>query len=193
MTYPIAILVLAAGKARRMGQSKQLLPYGETTLLGHCIQTAFACPAQGVYPIIGAYANRIQAEIQVDGIHWLLNPHWEEGLSASIRRGISYLLEERPTIKAALVLLGDQPLITAKDLQPFFDSFAQEPARIVSTAYGEKHGVPALFPRKYFQDLLLLKGDRGAGKWMASQADIKRVTLRTTFDVDTKEDYDRLV
>jgi len=193
MTYPIAILVLAAGKARRMGQSKQLLPYGGTTLLGHCIQTALACPAQGVYPIIGSYANRIQAEIQIEGIHWLLNPDWEEGLSASIRRGISYLLEERPTIEAALVLLGDQPLITAKDLQPFFDSFVQKPERIVSTAYGEKYGVPALFPRKYFQDLLSLKGDRGAGKWMGNQADVKRVVLRTTFDIDTKEDYDRLV
>ncbi|MEO1418992.1 MAG: nucleotidyltransferase family protein [Bacteroidota bacterium] len=193
MTYPISILVLAAGKASRMGQPKQLLPYGDTTLLGHCIQTALTCPVQGVYPIIGAYANRIQAEIQVDGIHWLLNPHWEEGLSSSIRQGISYLLEEQPSIEAALVLLGDQPLITVQDLRPFFDSFAQEPERMVSTAYGEKYGVPALFPRKYFQDLLLLKGDRGAGKWMASQADIKRISLSTTFDVDTQEDYDMLL
>lgn len=192
MKYPIAILILAAGKASRMGQPKQLLPYRGTTLLGHCIQTALQCPVEAVYPILGAYADQIQNNIQTEGFQWLFNPDWEEGLSASIRQGVTFLSNYRPQIQAALVMLGDQPLITAEDLMPFFEAFRQNPQGIVSTAYGEKYGVPALFPRSYFAELSQLEGDRGAGKWMAAQKNVMRIQLTSTFDVDTQDDYQQI-
>ncbi len=64
-------LVLGAGGSRRLGRPKQLLPYGKTTLLGHVLNTARACPFDQLVVAIGGAADGVREPFQHSGIRSL--------------------------------------------------------------------------------------------------------------------------
>ena len=84
----VGIVLLAAGASVRLGRPKQLLPYRGQTLLKYSIQTALDSQAQPVVVVLGANANELQNEIKESNVHVVINEHWQEGMSSSIRRGV---------------------------------------------------------------------------------------------------------
>ena len=111
------------------------------------------------------------------------NEEWDEGIASSIRKGVAAAGQAR-----VLITLTDQPLITAEHLRRLVAS----PADIAATGYRGIAGVPAAFAPTLRNDLLALRGDRGARAVIeAHDADV--IPFEPAgIDIDTEEDYVRL-
>ena len=191
----IAILILAAGASSRMGGPKQLLPWGNTTLLGHSINMAKGTNAVLITVVLGAHANAVKLAVPMEGINHVLNPNWESGLGNSLAFGVEFLTKREGTYDGILVMLCDQPLMDTEYLNNLIDQFSRGEKGIVATQYGEKVGVPAIFGSKYFPHLLQLNEDFGA-KNLLEQCRNDVLSLDPfgkAVDIDTFEEYQSLL
>ncbi|MCB0707363.1 MAG: nucleotidyltransferase family protein [Saprospiraceae bacterium] len=191
----IAILILAAGAATRMGSVKQLLPFGENSLLGSVITQAQASQIGPVYCVLGAHVDLIGPTIQTSDVQIIFNPEWQQGLGASIRAGVQGALKEHPDSGGILILLGDQVLIQAEHIQKIQTLFHENPGKIIASKYGNGYGVPVFFPPAFFGELLNLKGDQGAKQLLKAQHKhiIPFLGSDLLVDIDTPEDYAHLI
>ena len=184
----VAIVILAAGASARMGQPKQLLSVGNTTLLGHAIEHAKQSNAAKVFCVLGAYADQIKTSISHYNVDIINNAHFNTGLSSSITKAISYLQNE--SFDAILIMLSDQPHTDTNYLNALIHSFLNHQNKISASMYADGYGVPAIFPRPYFKDLLELKGDTGAKAFLnAHHTEIIPIKSDTLKDIDTPDDY----
>lgn len=187
-----AILILAAGSSSRMGKPKQLLPYKNTTLLGNAIEQAQKSSANAMFCVLGANAKIIKTSIEKHQIETIYNPNYKDGLSSSIVTGIDYLSTKN--FDAVLIMLADQPNVDSKYLNELIKTFEENLSKIISSSYNENLGVPAIFPKKYFVELLKLKGDKGA-KDLLKKYQTEIITMKPfdLIDIDTKKDYQNLI
>lgn len=195
MENKLAILILAAGSANRMGSPKQLLKFEESTLLGHCITNAIASNSDSVFCVLGANSEEIKKSITTFNIEIILNENWQEGIGSSISKGVSHIEKEHSNIESILILLADQPLVKKEYLNDMMQSSNSNSEKILASNYGDFYGVPALFPKKYFKTLSELKGDSGANK-MLNEPSLSLISLKASeyiLDIDTKEDYEKLI
>ena len=191
----VATIILAAGGSRRMGQPKQLLPYRGQTLLSHVAQCALASPCSPVLVILGANAAKIEPQIAHIPLKLLKNNYWKEGISSSIRYGITYIQEQCLNIDAVVFLTCDQPYISAELIEELIAAYQLTNKPIIASQYGETLGIPALFERTFFSALMQLQGDRGAKKIIKQYPDLVDILSfpRGKFDLDTFENYQQLV
>ncbi|MEN1784353.1 MAG: nucleotidyltransferase family protein [Bacteroidota bacterium] len=185
----VHLLILAAGASRRMGQIKQLLPWGKHTLLEQALTEAQKVSNQ-VSVVLGAHAEKIKTVLPPQ-VQTIFNPAWQQGMGTSIAVGVRYVLKQKSAVNAVLVLLGDQPLLGATHLNQLLVAHQQHPDRIIATAYPKNPGVPALFPANYFGRLQQLNGDQGARKLLqhAGQSVVQVAAVGDLKDLDTWEDY----
>lgn len=186
-----AVLILAGGAASRMQQPKMLLPFGGKILLEKILEEALAIHPGSVYVITGYYHDVIAAAIGTEKAKLLYNEYWEEGMASSIRKGISALKEEPVIPDAVIMAVSDQPFLDAVLLQQLVNTHMQTGKGIVAAEYGEIKGTPVLFTKTYFNKLLQLKGDSGAGPLIKTLAkEVATVPFpRGAMDIDTPEDY----
>lgn len=187
----MALLILAAGGSIRMGEPKQLLPLGDSTILGTVIETAKKSGVKNCYCVLGANASMISSEITEEGIEFIYNPLWEVGLASSIKAGVEHLQKLENPPEAILIVLADQPKITTAHLNQFISIANANKNCIVAASYEDKKGVPALFPAVFYDKLLSLEGDKGASNMLNSEAvDLIGIPLeKALFDIDTMADY----
>ncbi|WP_299462436.1 nucleotidyltransferase family protein [uncultured Microscilla sp.] len=190
------IMILAAGKASRMGQAKQLLKLHGQSLLEICLAKATTLPTTSVVVVLGAYLAQTQPLVNAfgKGVHTVVNKDWASGMGGSIATGMNKILEINPLAKATMVLLADQPLVSAEKLHDMLRLYQQKTAPIVTSAYSGTFGVPAIFERALFEHLLQLKGKTGAKKVMKQHLD--QLTYfdlpMAAFDADTPEDFEQI-
>ena len=158
----IGIVILAAGASTRMGQPKQLLLHRGQTLLRRAVETALASVCGPVVVVIGAHAELVRREVEELPVLVAENREWEKGMSSSIRTGLHELTMTNPEIEAVIVMLADQPLVTAALINQLVDVSRNTGKRIVASAYGKVLGVPALFSRELFADITALNANEGA-------------------------------
>lgn len=161
MTRPpnIAIIVLAAGASTRFGAPKQLLLYKGVSLLHRTVDTALLSRAKSVYVVLGYEAKKVKLEITDLPVKVVENLNWQSGISSSIHSGIKSL---EPTMDAAIIVLCDQPKLSTGILNSLIDAYVSTRAPIVTSKYAGTVGVPTLYDRRIFPELLALRGDHGA-------------------------------
>ena len=188
-----AILILAAGSASRMGKMKQLLPYKNTTLLEWAIEQAQKSIVKNVFCVLGAHKEAIEKQLTTKPIEVIYNPNYKNGLSTSIVEGINLL--QKHNFDNALIMLADQPHVTSEYLNSLIETSKKNPSNIIASSYQESAGVPAVFPKNYFNELLNLKGDKGAKSFLLQHNDdvIKVNSHQNLLDIDTPEDYQHLL
>jgi molybdenum cofactor cytidylyltransferase len=189
----IAIIILAAGASTRMGQPKQLLPFRGQPLLRHVVNIAIATTCQPIVVILGANAAQIQPEIADRPIQIIHNPDWETGMGSSIRCGIQYLSTWPNAVDAAIVTVCDQPFISVALLDRLIQTYNLSKKALIASEYAGIWGVPALFDRALFPELMALQGAAGARSVIQQQ----RASGRSIpfpegqIDLDTPDDYQR--
>ena len=190
----LAVLILAAGNASRMGVSKQLLKWKDTNLLQHAMNTVNKVNSQNLV-VLGANYLKIKPQIEDKSIRVLCNQNWQKGLGNSISFGINYIKESLPNIDNVLIMLADQPLIDADFLNQMIATRKLYPKKIICTLYqNEKLGVPAIFNKIYFEDLLQLNDDKGAKELLKKYSSdvISLNGVKIVRDIDTLDDYEDL-
>lgn len=188
-----AALILAAGASTRMGRPKQLLDWGGRPLVRAAAETALAARLDPLLVVVGG--ARVEVEAALAGLPLMIvaNPDYASGQSSSLRVGIGAL---GPDAGAVVVLLGDQPFVTAAIVARLVAEWRASAAPIVAPIYAGQRGNPVLFARALFPELLAIQGDQGARAVLA--ADRARIHLvefedpRPLADIDTLEDYERL-
>lgn len=190
----IGIIILAAGASERLGQPKQLLLFKNQTLVRRAVETAIQTAAEKIIVVLGANFEAIKNEIEDLDCAIVLNENWKDGMSASIKTGLEKLLETAPEISAAIISLCDQPLVESEHFDKLIESFYRTEKFIVSAFYKNKFGVPALFSKEMFSELLNLEGDRGARNLLNNDAEnIEKIEMpEAAIDVDTPEDFENL-
>jgi molybdenum cofactor cytidylyltransferase len=191
----VAVIVLAAGGSARMGQPKQLLRVDGESLIRRAAKTALASRCARVLVVVGAESGVVAREIEDLPVERVDNAHWGEGIASSIRAGVDAAATARPPADAVLITLADQPAVTCALLDQLIAAGETAPVGLVACEYGETLGAPALFARRHFEALRRLGGDRGGKALLTAHAEaVVRIRFDpAAIDVDTPEDYDRLL
>ena len=153
----IAVLVLAAGSSRRLGEAKQLLRLDGVSLVERAVDRAASLGP--VLVVTGAQADAVRGAVG-GSAHCVHNPHFEEGMGSSLRVGLAAALTAHPGLTGVVVTTCDQPWVSRVHLQALASGLALMP--IAASAYDGVLGVPAAFARPLFAELGEAVGDRGA-------------------------------
>lgn len=185
-----ALLILAAGNSSRLGRPKQLLEIKSSTLINHTIDEAVKVPCQGRVLVLGAYNEKIKEKLPHKDVVIVYNENWEMGMASSIQVGLNYLINTHDPDQV-LVLLCDQPFINQKLMEQLIKLKREGQKGIVGSSYGGIVGVPVLFDKKYFPDLLALKGKEGAKKLLKKFGDdVGSIPFPMgNIDIDTEADF----
>lgn len=185
------IIILAAGRSARLGSPKQLLLYADKNLLQHSIDIAVESPMKPVIVVLGSGIEEIERKIDHSGVIIAKNPDWESGMASSVVCGIKTLNKLHPDIESVILMVCDQPFVSAQLLNDLVRKHMESGSSIVASSYENTMGTPALFHKKHFPELVSLRGDTGARSLLKKYAE----TLQTIpfekggIDIDTIEDY----
>jgi molybdenum cofactor cytidylyltransferase len=141
--------------------------------------------------VFGYEAKKMKSEISDLQVDIVLNPHWQNGISTSIRSGIQSL---ESNIDAAIIVLCDQPKLSTAILNTLIDTYISTRASIVTCTYAGTVGVPTLYDRRIFPELLVLRGDNGA-KPIIERYAAERIEIDFSggeVDIDTIADQGKL-
>ena len=191
----VAAIILAAGRSSRMGSHKLLLPFRGRPIVNWVLAAACASQADPVIVIIGHEAEKIDAALRAE--RWFLaihNPWYVEGMSTSLRIGLAATPKD---VDGAIILLGDQPLVTPEIINTMIAESTNTPDAIIAASYQGQRGNPVLFPRQYFGELEAITGDEGGRSVLARYPNRVRLLeindALAGFDVDTPEEYQMLL
>jgi molybdenum cofactor cytidylyltransferase len=188
---PVAGIILAAGEARRFGQTKQLLDNHGQPFVRNVAKTALASGLSPVVVVTGANAEAVETAIYDLPVTILRNPVWQNGQSSSIQAGVNVLPARTG---AAIFLLADQPQVTSTVIEALTEKHAQSLASILAPLVASQRANPVLFDRTTFPDLMSLTGDLG-GRAIFSKYQVIYLPWqdeRLLLDVDTPKDLERL-
>lgn len=193
--HQTGIVILAAGSSSRLSRPKQLLQYKESTLLKNTISAALKVKNSFLIVVTGANHDLIAKELNLPEILFSFNSEWEKGMSSSIAKGITEALLVNPDCEQCILAVCDQPFVTSAIFENLISESKKTGKEIAASAYSETLGTPVLFHKKYFPELLALKGKEGAKKLIKKYAeDVVAVPFeKGNIDIDTEEDYNQLI
>lgn len=190
----ISAILLAAGQSKRMAQTKQLLPLGQTTIVGRIIDNLVNSAISETIVVLGCKAEELRKTIAGKPIKIAINPDYRQGMSTSIIAGLKQI-DKRA--RAVLIALGDQPFVDSQAINDLIEAFVSGNKGIAIPVCRGRRGNPVIFSVKYKNELLNLKGDVG-GRQVISRhpGDVLEVTTScegVLVDIDTMENYNSMI
>ena len=193
MESKITGVILAAGGASRMGQTKQLLPWKGGTILGRVIREALASRLDRVVLVLGHDRDRILDRIDTRGIRTVLCKNWRLGQAESLKQGLAAVPDDS---RGAMFLLGDQPLVTAGVIDSIIRAFLSSDAVAAIPVHRGRRGNPVLLARSLFPRIQTPTGDTGPRVLFPTmETGLVRVEIpdrAILLDIDTPGDYEAL-
>ena len=188
----ISGILLAAGLSTRMGEPKQLLPFGESTIVETVVDNMLSAKFDEVIVVLGHRAVDIQMQLRTRPIKTVFNPDYRDGMLTSVQTGIRV----REASDTFALMLVDQPFVTSGLIDQVIDAYVQTEKGIALPSYNYKRGHPAIFDEKYASDILALtpESDGVRALFKKYSHDIHYVTVDTDAvlrDIDYREDYER--
>jgi len=178
-----------------MGQSKQLLPVNDRPLLLHTLDVVKQASLTPIITVLGANHQEHQQLINDSNISTVINPNWSTGMGSSLKAGLNHLLTHVPATDTVIMLVCDQPAITADHLHALTQKYHISKSPIVASWYANTAGVPALFDKTMFAELLKLDDAQGAQKIIRQHAYVLSVVdfPAGAIDLDTPDDYENFI
>jgi len=167
-TLAIHAAILAAGPSTGSGRPRQLARIDGGLILHRAVASAASVAGHSVSVVLGAHAREVAPALRQSPASVVLNRDWAEGLASSIRAAVR---GAPPRCEGLLLLLADQVAVTAEDLRRLFAAWRRQPVLISAALHGGAPGLPAIFPRWAFPDLMELRGDRDASLILRRNSD----------------------
>ncbi len=185
-------VILAAGESRRMGQPKQLLPFGDKTML-ECVIDAFRTSrVDEIRVVLGYKADKIAAKIALSGCKIVRNDHYEQGMFTSIQAGLRALPKKA---KLVMIAVCDQPRLKRKTVETLIEEFEKERHKILIPSYNGRQGHPPVLRAEYAKEILAMDESLTLKHFYAAHADeITRLAVKdegSLVDIDDRETYER--
>ena len=188
----VAAILLAAGRSRRMGAFKPLLPFGNKTVIEHCVATLREAGIESIVVVVGHRGEEVRRQLKSFEVTFALNPDPESEMGASIACGIRELPE---SAKATLIALVDHPAVPQEVITALIDQW-QSGSRLVVPEFEGRGGHPALIDLRFREELLRLDPERGLRAFFEEhRPEVQRLPVSSPFvarDMDTWEDYRQL-
>lgn len=179
--------ILAAGAGTRFGSAKQLVRLRGEPVLHELAASAAYVAGQSVTVVLGAHAREVAPTLHQRAVSVAINRGWSEGIASSVRAAVH---AAPPASSALLLMLGDQVAVTPDDLRRLHASWRRHPVLIAAALYQGAPGLPAIFPRWAFTDLLSLRGEQEPRSVLRRNIDrVVRVPMSNAgIDLDVAED-----
>ncbi len=188
----VSAILLAAGRSRRMGAFKPLLPFGDTTVIESCLNNLHRAGIENIVVAVGHRAEEVQARLKTRNLSFALNPDPDSEMSASIACGVELIGD---SAKALFISLVDHPAVPPEVVTRLIHEWDQG-AKLVQPEYDGRGGHPVLIDLVYRHELLVLDPRKGLrALFAAHHEDVRRVPVDSPYvarDMDTWEDYLRL-
>ncbi|TPI50022.1 4-diphosphocytidyl-2C-methyl-D-erythritol kinase [Mesorhizobium sp. B2-9-1] len=189
----VDIVLLAAGRSSRMGGPNKLLAlFDGEPLVRRTASRALGSKAAATIVVTGHQRERVRSALSGLGVTVVDNPDFADGLASSLKAGIAKLA---PDAAGAMIVLGDMPGVSSKDLDSLIDAFRSSGGRsVVRASHQGKRGNPVLLPRSLFAAVAQLEGDTGARHLVEAEGlDVIDVEIGqgASIDVDTREALER--
>jgi len=187
----IAAVVMAAGRSRRMAPHNKLLIADKTgkPMVARVVDNVLSSKARPILVVTGHQAEQVENALGGRPVRYVHAPDYADGLAASLKTGIAAV---PPECSAALVCLGDMPLVTGRMIDRLLAAYDPDEGRqIVLPTFHGKQGNPMLWDRRFFPEILQISGDSGArflvGKHMEVVAEVEMADDAVLRDFDTAE------
>jgi len=190
----ISAILLAAGESNRMGQPKQLMSFGQSTILEGTIDNLLNSAVIETIVVLGYRDEEIRKTIADKPVKIAINPDYQQGMSASIIAGLKQV-DKRA--RAVLIALGDQPFVDSQTINSLIEAFIANIRGIIIPVYQGRRGNPVILAIKYKDELLNLKGDIGGREIIKRHPeDVLEVAVNcegVLLDIDTAENYTSMI
>jgi molybdenum cofactor cytidylyltransferase len=187
----IAAVVLAAGRSRRMAPHNKLLVTDKTgkSMIARVVDNVLSSKARPILVVTGHQAEQVEKALGGRPVRYVHAADYADGLAASLKTGIAAV---PPECAAALVCLGDMPLVTGRMIDRLLSAYDPDEGRlIVLPTFHGKQGNPMLWDRRFFPEILQITGDSGArfllGKHMEVMTEVEMADDAVLRDFDTTE------
>jgi len=187
----IAALVLAAGRSRRMAPHNKLLVTDKAgkTMIARVVDNVLSSNARPILVVTGHMAEQVEQSLGGRPVRYVHAEDYAQGLAESLKAGIAAV---PPDSAAAIVCLGDMPLVTGRMIDRLLAAYdPTEGRRIVLPTFRGKQGNPMLWDRSFFPEILGIAGDSGArfllGKYLEQVAEVEMADDAVLRDFDTTE------
>jgi molybdenum cofactor cytidylyltransferase len=187
----VAAVILAAGGSSRFGKPKQLIELRDKTLLRRILDAAAEANCSPIVVVIGSAMVEVRKELETTIPAVVENENWQRGIGTSIRAGVQHVIDGTSGVDAIVLLVCDQPFVDAALIKQLVRLRAQTKKTIVASSYSETFGVPALFDRSCFPELLALDDESGAKAIILSNPErVAELPFpQGKIDIDTIEDW----
>ena len=188
----IAAILLSAGRSRRMGAFKPLLPFGDRTVIESAISNLRAADVDEIVVVVGHRAEEVRQQLKAFDLSFAVNPDPDSEMSASIGLGVEQVT---PNAKALLLALVDHPAVPPEVIRVLIEEWKRG-APLVQPEHAGRGGHPVLIDMAYRDELLVLDPAQGLRALFATHRErVRRVPVASPYvarDMDTWEDYRRL-
>jgi molybdenum cofactor cytidylyltransferase len=185
-----AIVILAAGDSSRLGRSKQLVEINGKTLLEHTINVAIKAEVEMVCVVLGSKYKILEDHIKDKQVEIVHNKNWKDGMATSITCGLNYVLAVQADTDKIIFMVCDQVYVNTELINALIETQSESQLPIIASAYGETFGIPALFSKEMFGELLELRGDTGAGRLIRINKDKVATVWFDKGEIDVDEESD---
>jgi molybdenum cofactor cytidylyltransferase len=190
----ISAILLAAGQSKRMGELKQLMPFGQSTIVEQAVDNLLGSAVDEVIVVVGYKAEDVIKAIAAKSIKLVINPDYEQGMSTSIIAGLKLV---RGKVQGVMLAMGDQPLVDSQTINRLIEEFYNHDKGIAVPTYQGRRGHPIIFAIQYKEQLLKLRGDVGGRQIIKDHPDdVLEVAVDSesiVADFDTTDDYQSYV
>jgi molybdenum cofactor cytidylyltransferase len=183
-------IILAAGESTRMKVPKMLLPFRGKTIIEKVLENVVSSRIDKTVVVLGSDKDEILKLVSRWPVTHCYNEAYKEGMLSSVKCGFRFLQEE---FDAALVFLGDQPMVGPEIINMVISAFRTSGKGIIVPVFKNKRGHPLLISSKYWEEIESLDTHIGlrelVRKFSADVLEIDTGTHNILRDIDTKEDY----
>ncbi len=189
----ISAIILAAGKSKRMGQPKMLLPWGEASVIIHVLSVFEKAGIEEIIIVTGGAREKVEETVKDYPVRTIHNREYANGeMLSSLQCGLEAITSQT---QAVLIGLGDQPQVEERSVRSICERYRENKPSLIVPSFQMRRGHPWLVARPLWDEILEMKPPASPRDFLNKHAhEIEYMEINSESilaDLDTPEDYQK--